>query len=190
MLSLKEELEARGLSYQSTNEKLFESFQQGGQSFYIGYDPTADSLTIGNFCTLMAALQFMKRGNTFYVLIGGATGMIGDPSGKDAERNFLDEATLRHNEQAIKKQIEGILANISELTGESYKIETVNNYDFYKDMNVLDYLRTVGKYITVNSMMAKDSIARRFTDGNFISYTEFSYTLIQGYDFVYLNEHN
>lgn len=116
--------------------------------------------------------------------------MIGDPSGKDAERNFLDEMTLRYNEKSIKTQIEGILANISSLTGETYSIKTVNNYDFYKDMNVLDYLRTVGKYITVNSMITKDSIARRFTDGNFISYTEFSYTLIQGYDFVYLNEHN
>lgn len=188
MLTLKEELELRWLYYQYTNEKLFDEFEQGGKKFYIGYDPTADSLTIWHFCTIMVALQFLQRGNTFVVIIWWATGMIGDPSFKDAERNFLDEATLRHNQQAIKHQIEWILENISTLTGKQYNIEVYNNYDFYKDMNALDYLRTVGKYITVNSMIGKDSISRRLTDGNFISYTEFSYTLLQGYDFVKLNQ--
>ena len=190
MLSLKQELQSRDLYYQCTNEQCFEYFEQGGKKFYIGYDPTADSLTIGNFCTLMAALQFMKRGNTFVVIIWGATGMIGDPSGRDSERNFLDETTLRYNQQAIKEQIEGIMTNISSLTGYIYNIEVLNNYDFYKDMNALEYLRSIGKYITVNSMITKDSISRRLTDGNFISYTEFSYTLLQGYDFVHLNKHH
>lgn len=190
-LTLAEELQARGLYYQVTNETCFEQFQQWNHKFYIGYDPTADSLTIGNFATIMTALQFMKRGNKFVVIIGGATGMIGDPSGRDSERNFLDEPQLLHNQQAIHTQITKIFANITALTGWELEFEVINNYDFYKDMGALDFLRTVGKYITVNSMLSKDSISNRLTDGNFISYTEFSYTLLQGYDFVKLyQEHD
>jgi tyrosyl-tRNA synthetase len=187
-LSLLDELQQRGLYYQVTNEACFEQFQQWNHKFYIGYDPTADSLTIGNFATIMTALQFMKRGNKFVVIIGGATGMIGDPSGKDSERNFLDEAQLLHNQKAIHTQITKIFANITALTGWQLKFEVINNYDFYKNMGTLDFLRTVGKYITVNSMLSKDSISNRLTDGNFISYTEFSYTLLQGYDFVKLHQ--
>lgn len=137
----------------------------------------------------MSAVNYMKRGNKFYLLIGGATGMIGDPGGKDSERSFLSEEALDQNQQAIHKQVTEVLAHLKELSGYDFDFEVVNNFDFYKDMNFLRFLREVGKYITVNTMMTKETVKKRIEDPDkSISYTEFSYMLIQGYDFVHLFE--
>lgn len=148
-------------------------------------DPTADSLHLGNFVNFMNAVHLMRRGNICIPLIGGATGMIGDPGGKDSERSFLDEETLAHNVQAIQTQIGQLLKNITTLLGEDLKAQEVfNNKEFYKNMTVLDFLREVGKYITVNSMMSRENVKKRIEDPDkSISYTEFSYMLIQGNDF-------
>ena len=154
---------------------------------YLGIDPTADSLHIGHLCGIMMLKHLQNAGHKPIALIGGATGMIGDPSGKSAERNLLDEVTLRHNQECIKKQLERFL-NFGE--GEN-AAELVNNYDWMKDYTFLDFARNIGKLITVNYMMAKDSVKKRF-NGEFsqgMSFTEFTYQLLQGYDFVYLNEH-
>ncbi|MDD2537550.1 MAG: tyrosine--tRNA ligase [Candidatus Absconditabacteria bacterium] len=188
-MNLKQELEARSLFYQCTDEKLFEIYERGGEKFYCGYDPTADSLHLGHFLTLMTAVNFMKRGNTFVLLVGGATGFIGDPSGKDSSRSFLDEHQLRHNQEGITKQVKQLLENLKKITGQDFQFEVVNNYDFYAQMNVFDFFAHVGKYITVNTMLSKDSIKKRITDPNLsITYTEFSYMLLQGYDFLHLFE--
>ena len=186
-MHLKEELEQRNLLYQFTDEKLFELLNRGGQKFYIGYDPSADSLQIGNMFSVMAAIHLMRYGNTCYFLVGGATGMIGDPSGKNEERNFLSEEQLRHNEQCIYHQLTTFLENIRKTYDISFSYEMVDNYDFYKDMNYLRFLGEVGKYITVNTMIAKESVKKRIEDPDkSITYAEFSYMLIQGYDFVHL----
>ena len=127
----------------------------------------------------------MRRGNTFYLMLGGATGMIGDPSGKNAERAFLSDETVRHNVDAIGRQMTSLLANIEEMLGQKLHFEMANNADFYTDMSYLRFLRDVGKYITVNAMMHKETVKRRLTDPDqSISYTEFSYMLLQGYDFL------
>lgn len=188
-MHLKEELEARGLLYQTTNEAFFDLYDQGGEKFYCGYDPTADSLHLGHFLTFMAAVNFMKRGNTFVMLIGGATGMIWDPTGKSEARAFLGLDQLRHNQEAITEQVGQILENLKRLTGKDFQFKVVNNYDFYKDLSVFDWYRTVGKYITLNTMLSKESVKKRLenTDSG-ISYTEFSYMLLQGNDFVHLYE--
>ncbi len=154
---------------------------------YLGIDPTADSLHIGHLCGVMMLRHFQRCGHKPIALIGGATGMIGDPSGKSAERNLLDEETLRHNQECIKNQLtkflnfEGKEANSAEL---------VNNYDWMKDFSFLEFSRTVGKLITVNYMMAKDSVKKRFSaeSREGMSFTEFTYQLLQGYDFVWLNK--
>lgn len=188
-MKLREELENRGLIYQFTDEKLFDLYEKWGQKFYCGFDPTADSLQLGNFVSFMAAVNFMKRKNTFVMIVGGATGMIGDPSFKTSDRAMLDEETLRHNEQAITKQVKKILENLKSLSGYDFKFEVMNNYDFYKNMNVFDFLRTAGKYITVNNMLSKESVKKRIEDPEMsITYTEFSYMLLQGYDFLTLYE--
>lgn len=190
-MQLREELEARGLLYQFTDEKLFDLYEKWGQKFYCGYDPTADSLHLGHFLTFMAAVNFMKKGNTFVLVVGGATGMIGDPTGRDTARAFLGLEELRHNQEAITIQVAQILENLKTLTGKDFKFEVVNNYDFYKEMSVFDFYRTVGKYITVNTMLSKDSVKRRLENPDAgITYTEFSYMLLQGYDFVHLYENN
>ncbi len=190
-MNLREELEARGLLYQMTNEKFFDLYEKGGEKFYCGYDPTADSLHLGHFLTFMAAVNFMKRGNTFVMVIGGATGMIGDPSGKSEARSFLGLEELRHNQEAITKQVGQILENLKKLTGKDFQFEVVNNYDFYKDFNVFDRYRTVGKYITINTMLSKESVKKRMENPDSgITYTEFSYMLLQGNDFVHLYENN
>lgn len=185
MLTLKQELEQRGLLNQYTDEALFELYDQGGQKFYFGMDPTADSLHLGNFVNFMNAVHLMRRRNTCIPLIGGATGMIGDPGGKDSERAFLDEETLAHNVQAIQTQIKQLLHNITNMLGENLQSQEVfNNKEFYKNMTFLDFLREVGKYITVNSMMSRENVKKRIEDPDkSISYTEFSYMLIQGNDF-------
>ena len=148
---------------------------------YVGIDPTADSLHIGHLVSVMLLKHFQKSGHKPLVLIGGATGMIGDPSGKSEERNLLDEETLRHNVESIKKQLVKFLDFDSE---KSNCAEIVNNYDWTKDYTFLGFLREVGKHITVNYMMAKDSVKKRLETG--ISFTEFSYQLLQGYDFFWL----
>ncbi|MBP8017003.1 tyrosine--tRNA ligase [Candidatus Gracilibacteria bacterium] len=186
-MNLKQELESRGLLNQFTSEEVFDLYTKGGQSFYIGFDPSADSLQLGNMCAIMAAVNLMKYGNKCYYLVGGATGMIGDPGGRDAERNFLTEEILRHNEKSIFNQLKGFLDNLKANYGINFDFEMVNNYDFYKDMTILDFFRDVGKYITVNNMIKKETVARRIEDPDkSISYTEFSYMLLQGYDFVKL----
>ena len=155
---------------------------------YVGIDPTADSLHIGHLVSVMILKHFQRCGHKPLALVGGATGMIGDPSGKSVERNLLDEETLRHNQECIKKQLSKFLDFESDAPN---KAELVNNYDWMKDFTFLDFARTVGKHITVNYMMAKDSVQKRLNgearDG--LSFTEFTYQLLQGYDFLYLYEH-
>lgn len=154
---------------------------------YIGFDPTAASLHIGNLATIMLLVHLQRAGHRPLALVGGATGMIGDPSGKSAERNLLDEETLRANQAGIKAQLEKFLDFSEGPTGAL----VVNNYDWFKDFGFLQFLREVGKHLTVNYMMAKDSVKRRIsgnedTGAEGISYTEFSYQLLQGYDFFHL----
>ena len=154
---------------------------------YIGFDPTADSLHIGHLCSVMILRHFQRCGHKPLALIGGATGMIGDPSGKSAERNLLTEETLRHNMEGMKKQLSKFLDFDSDAPNHA---ELVNNYDWMKDYSFLDFAREVGKHITVNYMMAKDSVKKRLNgearDG--LSFTEFTYQLLQGYDFLHLYE--
>ena len=154
---------------------------------YLGIDPTADSLHIGHLCGVMMLRHFQRCGHKPLALVGGATGMIGDPSGKSQERNLLDEDTLRHNQECIKKQLGKFLDFESDAPN---KAELVNNYDWMKDFTFLEFARTVGKHITVNYMMAKDSVQKRLNgearDG--LSFTEFTYQLLQGYDFLHLYE--
>ncbi len=152
---------------------------------YLGIDPTADSLHIGHLCGVMMLRHFQRGGHKPLALIGGATGMIGDPSGKSAERNLLDEKTLRHNQEAIKKQLSKFLDFDSDAPN---RAEMVNNYDWTKDVTFLDFAREIGKHITVNYMMAKDSVQKRLNgearDG--LSFTEFTYQLLQGFDYLTL----
>ena len=152
---------------------------------YVGFDPTADSLHIGNLVPIMLLAHYQRCGHKPVALVGGATGMIGDPSGKSAERNLLDEATLRHNQEAIKKQLAHFLDFESNQPNAALM---VNNYDWMKDFSFLDFIRDVGKHITVNYMMAKDSVKNRISsDSNEgMSFTEFTYQLVQGYDFLHL----
>lgn len=188
-MHLREDLETRGFLNQFTDEKLFDLYNQWWQSFYIWFDPSEDSLQLGNMCGIMAAVNLMKYGNKCYFLVWGATGMIWDPSWKDAERVFLTEEKLRHNQDRFYQQITGFLTRLKEEFGINFEYEMVNNYDFYKWMWYLDFLRDVGKYITVNYMMAKESVKKRLIDPDqSISYAEFSYMMIQGYDFSYLLE--
>ena len=155
---------------------------------YVGIDPTADSLHIGHLCGIMMLRHFQRCGHKPLALVGGATGMIGDPSGKSAERNLLDEQTLRHNQECIKKQLAHFLDFESDAEN---RAELVNNYDWMKDFTFLDFARKIGKLITVNYMMAKDSVKKRLNGENRegMSFTEFTYQLLQGYDFAYLNKH-
>ena len=186
-MNLRQDLETRWFLNQFTDEKLFDLYNKGGQKFYIGFDPSADSLQLGNMCGIMAAVNLMKYGNKCYFLVGGATGMIWDPSGKDAERSFLTEEKLRSNEAKITAQFDTFLTRLHDEFGINFEYEMVNNYDFYKDMTFLDFLGQVGKYITVNYMSAKDSVKKRLINPELsITYTEFSYMLIQGYDFCKL----
>ena len=155
---------------------------------YLGIDPTADSLHIGHLCGVMMLRHFQRCGHKPLALVGGATGMIGDPSGKSAERNLLDEQTLRHNQEAIKRQLAKFLDFDSDAPN---RAELVNNYDWTKDISFLDFAREIGKHITVNYMMAKESVQKRLNgearDG--LSFTEFTYQLLQGFDFLHLYQH-
>src|SRR5574344_158447 len=182
-----EELKWRGMLAQimpGTEELL----QKEMVSAYLGTEPTADSLHIGHLAGIMMLRHLQRCGHKPYLLVGGATGMIGDPSGKSQERNLLDSKTLYHNQAAIKKQVSKFLDSDGE---QPNKAELVNNYDWMKDFTFLDFAREVGKHITVNYMMAKDSVQKRLNgearDG--LSFTEFTYQLLQCYDFLYLYEH-
>ncbi len=187
MKKIKQELLDRWLLYQFTNDSLFEKFDKWEWSFYCWFDPTADSLHLGNFIGFMVWVHLMRRWNKYFALTGWATWMIWDPGWKDSERNFLSEKVLDENQKKIYAQITWILENLKEFTWQKFKYDFVNNKDFYKDMNFLDFLREVGKYITVNSMISKDTVKKRIEDPDkFISYTEFSYQLLQWYDFCKL----
>ena len=158
-------------------------------SAYLGTDPTADSLHIGHLCGIMMLRHLQRCGHKPIILVGGATAMIGDPSGKSQERNLLDDTTIRHNQECIKKQV----AKFLDFEGDApNKAEMVNNYDWMKNFTFLDFAREVGKHITVNYMMAKESVQQRLngTARDGLSFTEFTYQLLQGYDFLYLYQHN
>ena len=180
-----EELQWRGMLHDvmpDTEAHLMETMR----SAYVGFDPTADSLHIGNLVPIMLLSFYQRCGHKPVALVGGATGMIGDPSMKNSERNLLDEVTLRHNQECVKNQLSQFLDFSS---GAENQAVLVNNYDWIKEFSFLDFIRNVGKHITVNYMMAKDSVKTRLSgesaDG--LSFTEFTYQLIQGYDFVHLN---
>ena len=165
-----------------------ELLNKGMTTAYIGIDPTADSLHIGHLVSVMMLNHFQRCGHKPLALLGGATGMIGDPSGKSQERNLLDEATLRHNQECIKKQLSKFLRFD---TDEANGAVLVNNFDWMSKFSFIDFTRDIGKHITVNYMMAKDSVKKRFNgEGDGMSFTEFTYQLVQGYDFLYLFEHN
>jgi tyrosyl-tRNA synthetase len=163
-----------------TEEALLKKVSAG----YIGFDPTADSLHVGHLVQIMTLVHFQRAGHKPYALVGGATGMVGDPSGKSQERNLLDAVTLDHNVACVRKQLEAFL----DFDCGTNSAEMVNNYDWFKDMSFLDFIRDVGKHISVNYMMAKDSVKKRLETG--MSFTEFSYQLVQGYDFYHLNKHH
>lgn len=174
-----EELKWRGMLHDmmpGTDEQLDKEMTIG----YIGFDPTSDSLGVGNLVQIMTLLHFQQAGHKPIALIGGATGMIGDPSFKSAERSLLDEETLQHNLNCQKKQLEKFL----NFNAGANSAEIVNNYDWFKNFSFLEFIRDVGKHISVNYMMAKDSVKSRLETG--LSFTEFSYQLIQGYDFFHL----
>ena len=177
-----EELKWRGMLHDAmpgTEELLMKGKVRG----YIGFDPTADSLGVGNMVQIMTLMHFQRAGHQPIALIGGATGMIGDPSGKSQERNLLSEDTLLHNQACQKAQLERFL----DFTGENAAV-IVNNYDWFKEFSFLGFIRDVGKRLTINYMMAKDSVKNRITgaDKEGMSFTEFTYQLIQGYDFLHL----
>ncbi len=179
-----EEITWRGMLHDlmpGTEEHLMEEMR----SAYVGFDPTADSLHIGNLVPIMLLAHYQRCGHRPVALVGGATGMIGDPSGKSSERNLLDEATLRHNQKCVREQLSQFLDFTS---GSKNEALMVNNYDWMKDLGFLEFIRDVGKHITVNYMMSKDSVKNRLsgesTEG--MSFTEFTYQLVQGYDFVHL----
>lgn len=179
-----EELRWRGLIHDITPGTA-EMLEGGMASAYIGFDPSSDSLHIGNLVGIIILKHFQLCGHKPYALVGGATGMIGDPSGKSEERNLLDEKTLRYNQECIKKQ----LSHFLDFDGDSpNRAIMVNNYDWMKEFSFLEFIRDIGKHITVNYMTAKDSVKKRLDSG--MSFTEFSYQLVQGYDFLHLYQHN
>ncbi len=181
-----EELRWRGMLQDMTPE-IEEHLNKGMAAAYLGFDPTADSLHIGHLVGVMTLLHFQRAGHKPFALVGGATGMIGDPSFKSAERNLLEKETLDHNVACLKEQLSKFL-NFTQ--GAENKAELVNNYDWMSKFSFLEFIRDVGKYITVNYMMSKDSVKRRLEDGNGLSFTEFTYQLIQGYDFYHLWKHH
>ena len=181
-----EELKWRGMIHDmmpGTEELL----QKEMTTAYVGIDPTADSLHIGHLVSVMMLKHLQRAGHKPIALVGGATGMIGDPSLKSSERNLLDEATLRHNQESIKKQLSKFLDFESDAQNAA---ELVNNYDWMKDYSFLNFIRDIGKYITVNYMMSKDSVKKRLSgeSNEGMSFTEFSYQLLQGYDYFYLHQ--
>ena len=184
MMNFVEELRWRGILHDimpGTEDLL----NKGMVSGYIGFDPTADSLHVGSLAQIMTLIHFQRAGHKPFALVGGATGMVGDPSGKSAERNLLSEDVLQHNLNGIKGQLEKFL----DFDCGANSAQMVNNYDWFKDFSFLDFIRDVGKHLTVNYMMAKDSVKNRINGDTGMSFTEFSYQLVQGYDFYYLWKH-
>lgn len=178
-----QELTWRGMIHDmmpGTEEALNKQVSSG----YIGFDPTADSLHVGHLVQIMTLVHFQRAGHKPYALVGGATGMVGDPSGKSKERNLLDAETLNHNVACVKAQLEKFLDFSSSANG----AEMVNNYDWFKNFNFLDFIRDIGKHISINYMLSKDSVKSRLETG--MSFTEFTYQLVQGYDFYYLNKNH
>ncbi|MDB5120155.1 MAG: tyrosyl-tRNA synthetase [Sphingobacteriales bacterium] len=176
-----EELRWRGMLHDimpGTEEQLNKELTSG----YIGFDPTADSLHVGHLTQIMTLIHFQRAGHKPFALVGGATGMVGDPSGKSAERNLLSEDILNHNVACLESQLKKFL----DFDCGANSAEMVNNYDWFKNFNFLDFIRDVGKHLTVNYMMAKDSVKKRLEGDTGMSFTEFSYQLVQGYDFYYL----
>lgn len=174
--NLIDNLKKRTIINNITNEEKINNLKKG-DGIYIGFDPTAESLHLGNYIPITILKRFQKAGLKAYAILGGATGMIGDPSFKENERKLLDKEELKKNKKAIKLQLQ------------AFGIEVIDNYDFYKNFNILDFLRDVGKYININYMINKESIATRLETG--LSFTEFTYTILQGYDFAHLyKNHN
>ena len=182
------ELKWRGLIHDFT-PGIEEFLNEKPRSAYIGFDPTSDSLHIGSLVPIMLLSHFQRSGHKPIALIGGATGMIGDPSGKSSERNLLDEKTLRQNELCLKKQLSSFLS--FEDKSKNYAI-LLNNYDWMKKISFLEFIRDIGKHITVNYMMSKDSVKNRISSdsGNGMSFTEFTYQMVQGFDFLFLSRNN
>ncbi len=184
-MHLLDELSWRGMIHDmmpGTREQLDREMTTG----YIGFDPTADSLHIGSLVPILLLVHFQRAGHKPIALVGGATGMVGDPSGKNEERNLLTEDILLHNAAGVKAQLERFLNFDRSLPNAA---EMVNNYDWFKEISFIDFLRDTGKHITVNYMMAKDSVKKRIEGETGISYTEFAYQLMQGYDFYWLYQH-
>lgn len=176
-MNILEDIKQRGIFKQISNLEKFNSLIPKNTGVYIGFDPTAKSLHLGNYVQISILKRFQNAGFKAYALIGGATGMIGDPSFKDAERTLLDNKTVIENKNNIKKQLE------------KFGLNVIDNFDFYKNMNVIDFLRDVGKLLNVSYMLSKDSVANRINSG--LSFTEFSYQLLQGWDFYNLyKKHN
>ncbi|HFI0239622.1 TPA: tyrosine--tRNA ligase [Streptococcus suis] len=185
-MNIFEELKARGLVFQTTDEEaLVKALTEGQVSYYTGYDPTADSLHLGHLVAILTSRRLQLAGHKPYALVGGATGLIGDPSFKDAERSLQTKDTV----DGWVTKIQGQLSRFLDFENGDNKAEMVNNYDWFSEISFIDFLRDVGKYYTVNYMMSKDSVKKRIETG--ISYTEFAYQIMQGYDFYELNDkHN
>ena len=178
-----DELKERGLIFQTTDEEaLRHALEEGQVSYYTGYDPTADSLHLGHLVAILTSRRLQLAGHKPYALVGGATGLIGDPSFKDAERSLQTKETVEDWVKSIQGQLSGLL----DFESGQNKAEMVNNYDWFSDISFIDFLRDVGKYFTVNYMMSKESVKKRIETG--ISYTEFAYQIMQGYDFFILNQ--
>ena len=185
MMDFIDELKWRGLIHDST-PGLQEYLKDSQRTAYIGFDPTSDSLHIGSLVPIMLLAHFQKSGHQPIALVGGATGMIGDPSGKSSERNLMDEVTLKKNESCIKEQLSQFLSFDDKFSNHAI---IKNNYDWMKDFSFLDFIRDIGKHITINYMKSKDSVKNRIDSdsGSGMSFTEFTYQLVQGYDFLFLN---
>ena len=185
MMDFIDELKWRGLIHDST-PGLQEYLKDSQRTAYIGFDPTSDSLHIGSLVPIILLAHFQKSGHQPIALVGGATGMIGDPSGKSSERNLMDEATLKKNESCIKEQLSQFLSFDDKFSNHAL---IKNNYDWMKDFSFLDFIRDIGKHITINYMKSKDSVKNRIDSdsGSGMSFTEFTYQLVQGYDFLFLN---
>ncbi|HEM6137888.1 TPA: tyrosine--tRNA ligase [Streptococcus suis] len=182
-MNIFEELKARGLVFQTTDEEaLVKALTEGQVSYYTGYDPTADSLHLGHLVAILTSRRLQLAGHKPYALVGGATGLIGDPSFKDAERSLQTKDTV----DGWVTKIQGQLSRFLDFENGDNKAEMVNNYDWFSGISFIDFLRDVGKYYTVNYMMSKDSVKKRIETG--ISYTEFAYQIMQGYDFYELND--
>ncbi len=184
-------LQERWYLYQYSHDAIFEKLEKGGEKFYVGFDPTADSLHLWNLIGFMTAVQLMLRGNTYYALVWWATGMVWDPGWKDSERKFLDIETLEHNVGCIKSQYDQIISRLEASTWKKLDYKVVNNLDFYDGISYLDFLREIGKYHTVNQMISKDTVKKRVEDPDkSISYTEFSYMLLQWFDYYHLHTYH